>query len=139
MTMVPAKRTIPKPLVERTYINDRGYVHYRRRSEEDRMVVPHNCHQLLLAESHFNVEVFCTVNLIMYLYTSTSSRGVTEQGESLSILFVHQHNVHATRKSPKIMCYYYVMYAIIKYCNSVQYCTCMLQSCILCATCRPVA
>ena len=65
-----------------------------------------------------------------------SSRGVTEQGKSLSILFVHQLNVHATHKSSKIMCYYYVMYAIIKYCNSVQYCTCMLQSCILCATCR---
>ena len=58
------QKNFPKPLVERTYIDDRGYVH----SEEDRMVVPHNRHLLLLAESHFNVEVSCTVNLIMYLY-----------------------------------------------------------------------
>ena len=63
------KKKFPKPLVERTYIDDRGYVHYRRRSEEDRQwVVPHNRHLLLLADSHFNEEVSCTVNVIMYLY-----------------------------------------------------------------------
>ena len=54
--------------MERMYIDDRGYVHYRRSSDEDRMVMPHNHHLLLLVESHFNVEVSCTVNLIMYLY-----------------------------------------------------------------------
>ena len=32
------------------------------------MVVPHKRHLLLLAESHLNVEVSCTVSLIMYLY-----------------------------------------------------------------------
>ena len=65
------RKNFPKPLVERTYIDDRGYVHYRCRSPEDQWVVPHNCHLLLLLESHFNVEVSevsCTVNLIMYLY-----------------------------------------------------------------------
>ena len=62
------RKKFPKPLVERTYIDDRGYVHYRRRSPEDQWVVPHNRHLLLLLESHFNVEVSCTVNLIMYLY-----------------------------------------------------------------------
>ena len=53
------QRNYQKPLMERTYINDRGYVHYRRHSEEGRMVVPHNRHLLLLAESHINVEVSC--------------------------------------------------------------------------------
>ena len=58
----------PKPLVEQTFIDDRGYVQYRRRTEQDRWVVPHNRHLLLLADCHFNVEVSSTVNLIMYLY-----------------------------------------------------------------------
>ena len=62
------RKNFPKPLVERTYIDDQGYVHYWRCSREDQMVVPHNRHLLLLVESHFNVEVSCTVILIMYLY-----------------------------------------------------------------------
>ena len=62
------KKNFPKPLVERTYIEDRGYVHYRRRSLVDQYVVTHNQHLLLLLESYFNLEVSCTVNLTMYLY-----------------------------------------------------------------------
>ena len=57
-----------KPLGDRTYIDDQGYVHYRHHSPEDQWVVPHNRHLLLLLKSHFNVEVSCTVNLIMNLY-----------------------------------------------------------------------
>ena len=60
------RKNFPKPLVERTYIDDRGYVHYRRRSAEDQWVVPHNRHLLLLLESHFNVEVSCTVNCLLH-------------------------------------------------------------------------
>ena len=45
------RKNFPKPLVQTTYIDDRGYVHYRRRSTQDQMVVPHNRHLLLLAES----------------------------------------------------------------------------------------
>ena len=63
-----SRKNFPKPLLERTYINDWGYVHNRRRSREDQYVVPHNRHLLLLLESHFDVEVSCTVNLIIYLY-----------------------------------------------------------------------
>ena len=66
------KKSFPKPL---TYIDDRGYVHYQRRSEEDRWVVPHNRHLLLLADSHFNVEVSCTVDLIMYLLIQVHFQG----------------------------------------------------------------
>ena len=62
------KKNFSKRLVERTYINDRGYVHYRRHLPEDQWVMPRNCYLLLLLESHFNVEVSYTVNLIMYLY-----------------------------------------------------------------------
>ena len=119
--------------MERTYINDRGYVHYRRRSEEDNGRAtqlppvalgrePLQRGGLLHCQPHH-------VLIYKYIFKGRDrTRWVTE--------YNNQHNVHATRKSPKIMCYYYVMYAIIKYCNSVQYCTCMLQSCILCAACR---
>ena len=62
------RKMFPKPVVERTHTDDRGYVHYRRRSAQDTYVVPHNRHLLLLCDSHINVEVSCTVNLIMYLY-----------------------------------------------------------------------
>ena len=62
------QKKFPKPIVDRTHTDNRGYVHYRRRSAEDTYVVPHNPHSLLLCDSHMNVEVSCTVNLIMYLY-----------------------------------------------------------------------
>lgn len=48
--------------------DDRGYTHYRQRSSDDHYIVPHNRHLLLLCDSRINVEVACTVNLIMYLY-----------------------------------------------------------------------
>ena len=79
----------PKPLVERTFIDDRGYVQYRRRTEQDRWVVPHNRHLLLLADCHFNVEVSSTVNLIMYLYKYMYN--------SLSAI-INIHNFHVTRR-----------------------------------------
>ena len=59
------RKDFPKSLVQTTYVDDRGYVHYRRQSDEDCWVVPHNRHLLMLAECHINS---CTVNLIMYLY-----------------------------------------------------------------------
>ena len=62
------RKKFPKPIVDRTHTDDRGYVHYRRRTAADTYVVPHNRHLLLLCDSHVNVEVSCTVNLIMYLY-----------------------------------------------------------------------
>ena len=62
------RKKFPKPVTETTYTNDRGYTHYRRRTPQDTKIVPHNRHLLLLGESHINVEVSCTVNLIMYLY-----------------------------------------------------------------------
>ena len=58
----------PKPLVEQTFIDNRGYVQYRCRTKQDQWVVLHNRHLLLLADCHFNVEVSSTINLIMCLY-----------------------------------------------------------------------
>ena len=62
------RKKFPKPVTETTYTDDRGYTHYRRRTPQDTNIVPHNRHLLLLGEGHINVEVSCTVNLIMYLY-----------------------------------------------------------------------
>ena len=67
-TRVDVARIFRNSVVERTHTDDRGYVRYRRRSAQDTYVVPHNRHLLLLCDSHINVEVSCTVNLIMYLY-----------------------------------------------------------------------
>ena len=58
----------PQHLNPTTYIDDRGYAKYRRRTEQDINIVPYNPHLLLLLESHTNVEMANSVNLIMYLY-----------------------------------------------------------------------
>jgi hypothetical protein len=62
------QKKFPKPVVEKTYTDERGYVQYRRRTPEDVYVVPHNRHLLMFWDGHMNVELSCTVNLIMYLY-----------------------------------------------------------------------
>jgi len=58
----------PQKITRETSIDGRGYVKYRRSELEDVNIVPYNPHLLLLMESHINVEIASTVNLIMYLY-----------------------------------------------------------------------
>lgn len=58
----------PKPLVSGTYHDESGYPHYRRRSEQDRYVVPYNTELLRIFKCHFIVELSQNVKLIMYLY-----------------------------------------------------------------------
>ena len=77
----------PQHLNPATYIDDRGYAKYRRRTEQDINIVPYNPHLLLLLESHTNVEMANSVNLIMYLYkymykgSDTTHVAVTVLGE----------------------------------------------------------
>ena len=59
------KKGYPKELVEKTYIDNKGYVHYRRNHDR---VVPYNPALLLLFRAHINVEIAATVNCILYLY-----------------------------------------------------------------------
>ena len=58
----------PKPLTPNTIPDDRGYVQYRRRHEDDRWVVPYNRFLLKSLDCHINVEISSTVNVFMYLY-----------------------------------------------------------------------
>ena len=51
------KKHFPKPQVDCTYIDERGYVHYKRRTPTDQWVVPHNKTLLLMGDCHINVEV----------------------------------------------------------------------------------
>lgn len=56
------RKKFPKPVVETTYIDERGgYTHYRQRMPQDAYVMPHNHHLLILGKCHINVEVSCTV------------------------------------------------------------------------------
>ena len=85
----------PKPLVERKY--DLGYVHCRRRLPEDKWVMPHNSHLLLLLESHFNVEVSCTVNLIMHLYKYIFKGPQSKVCQLMHLSYCHiQYNTNIT-------------------------------------------
>ena len=59
------KKKYPKDLVERTYVDNKGYVQYRRNHP---YVVPYNPRLLLLFRAHLNVEIAATVNCITYVY-----------------------------------------------------------------------
>lgn len=61
-------RHFPFPITSTTYIDDRGYCAYKRRTSEDRYVVPYNPKLLLMFQCHVNVELAHTVNIIAYLY-----------------------------------------------------------------------
>jgi hypothetical protein len=58
----------PKPLRDTTSLDRDGRVLYRRRKEEDRMVVAYMPFLTELMDCHVNVEVTFTVGIIMYLY-----------------------------------------------------------------------
>jgi len=58
----------PKQLQETTVVDDSGRVVFRRRKEEDKMVVSYMPFLTELMDCHVNVDVTFTVNIIMYLY-----------------------------------------------------------------------
>jgi hypothetical protein len=51
-----------------TSIDDRGFIVYRRRRQEDLKIVPHNPETLLDWDAHLNVEFSATVNHILYMF-----------------------------------------------------------------------
>lgn len=58
----------PHPIADRTTIDDRGRVHFRRPTEEDGWVVPYMPSLLLYMNCHIHVDVCSTVTVFMYLY-----------------------------------------------------------------------
>jgi hypothetical protein len=58
----------PQEVNQRTYINDRGRVVYRRRTENDRMVVPYNLELLRRFQCHINFEIAGSSQLYQYLF-----------------------------------------------------------------------
>ncbi|KAJ2913021.1 hypothetical protein MD484_g7399, partial [Candolleomyces efflorescens] len=58
----------PHPLQDETSINLDGRVCYRRRREEDRMVVPHCLPLIRMMKCHINFEVASTSHLFQYLF-----------------------------------------------------------------------
>ena len=55
----------PRPF---TFLDENGYPTYRRRSQRDLKVVPHNRELLLDWNGHINVEYAGTTNTVLYLY-----------------------------------------------------------------------
>ena len=73
------KKNFPKPFCPATFIDDRGYVHYRRRSEgiktvkqgielDNGYVVPHNRSLCMIFYTHINVEYCEWSMMIKYLF-----------------------------------------------------------------------
>jgi hypothetical protein len=56
------------PNQECSYVDNKGYMQYKRLTEDDGWVVPYNPRILLDFECHCNVEIAGTVNVILYLY-----------------------------------------------------------------------
>ncbi|KAK4519140.1 uncharacterized protein ATC70_009449 [Mucor velutinosus] len=71
----------PKQYAEETFIDSKGFVHYRRRSQprsmpvkfgdyyaDNRWVVPHNLYLVTKYDAHINVEICAGVQAIKYLH-----------------------------------------------------------------------
>ena len=62
------KYHFPQSLNQRTYVDEKGYVHHKRRHNADAYVVPYNLQLLKTFDCHINVEISHSVVLMMYLY-----------------------------------------------------------------------
>ncbi|KAL7319927.1 hypothetical protein PS15m_012297 [Mucor circinelloides] len=71
----------PKPYAKETFIDSKGFVHYRRRSQQrstyvkfgdynadNRWVIPHNLYLVTKYDAHINVEICAGVQAIKYLH-----------------------------------------------------------------------
>ena len=56
------------PIVPVTYIDENGWVRYRRRKETDKMIVPYNAKMILDWEGHCNLEYAASSKCLLYLY-----------------------------------------------------------------------
>ncbi|XP_061341690.1 uncharacterized protein LOC133288015 [Gastrolobium bilobum] len=72
-------KIFPKNFCSRTFIDDDGFPHYKRRNDgrvvnkngvelDNRYVVPYNAHLLLKYQDHINVEYTCQRSAIKYLF-----------------------------------------------------------------------
>ncbi|XP_065203965.1 uncharacterized protein LOC135834055 [Planococcus citri] len=73
-------KNYPKPFLECTYTDERGYVHYKRpnkpesvalkknREINNQWIVPYNPDLLMMFDCHINVEIASTVKIIKYLF-----------------------------------------------------------------------
>jgi hypothetical protein len=73
-------RTEPEP---ETLVDARGYWHYRRRTQQDLNVVPHNDITTIDWGGHLNVEYSGTVQRVLYLFKYLY-KGVKKQSVSIS-------------------------------------------------------
>lgn len=62
------KNFIKNRINETTTFNENGFPQYKRRSQQDSMIVPHNKKVLLAWNGHANVEYAGSTSLVMYLY-----------------------------------------------------------------------
>ncbi|KAE8742020.1 hypothetical protein FOCC_FOCC012436 [Frankliniella occidentalis] len=82
-TKKKCNKFFPKPFLDTTHIDDRGFVHYKRKPEnreennfyngrrleiDDRWVIPYNAALLLKYEAHINLEIASTRKVIKYLF-----------------------------------------------------------------------
>jgi hypothetical protein len=58
----------PQPINNRTYMDDLGRVHYRRRKQEDRWVTPHIPALVHLLDCHIYADVCSTATIFLYLF-----------------------------------------------------------------------
>jgi hypothetical protein len=83
-------RTEPEP---DTFMDGRGYWHYRRRTERDLCVVPHNDLTTIDWDGHLNVEYSGTVQRVLYLFKYLF-KGVKKQ----SITITNNEQQHDEQK-----------------------------------------
>ena len=66
-TFFRCKYGYPKDLNERTFTDEKSYIHRPRRKDTDVDIVPYNPELLQLFNCHINVEISHSIMLVMYL------------------------------------------------------------------------
>ena len=74
----------PHPINNDTYIDNEGRVHYRRRTEQDGMVVEHNLPLIRLFQCHINVQIASTSHIFQYLFKYINKGTLTTTNAILS-------------------------------------------------------
>ena len=75
----------PQPIVETTYSDHAGRVHYRRRTEHDAWIVPYNIELLRKFQCHLNVEAANSSHLFQYIFKYIH-KGVVQRSSSVNIV-----------------------------------------------------
>ena len=97
--------------VPETYIDNDGFIHYRRRTTNDFRIVPHNAETLIDWDGHLNVEFSGTVKQILYMFKYLY-KGVKKQSINIEVDETPQNEISLYLKG-RVLCSMDAMWRIL--------------------------